>query len=282
MAAALGRVAEEGDLRVHSEHLGGPGTLHAHLRELVRRGERDVAVFIEGVRIVDIYGAVAHDEGLVPADHHEAGGHEVRAGLGLYELQRGADRIRGGVGGAAEQGVRLAHLDQHGAEVVRLLEGGGAVLAAELALAQREHRLDHLGEVRVIIGVYDLQAVYIEAALGRGGLDLGRVADEHRREEAAGLEPCGALEDTGVRSFGVDYLPGVFLEYFNKILKHCATASILIWRTLRLPVKPQFYHPAPRFASPEGGFTRGFEEVIILFVIKMSGGSACPVHSARS
>ena len=75
--------------------------------------------------IVD--GAVGHGEHFVLAgsggtDHDEAGRDDLVAWLGLDELQRGTDRVGRGVGSAAEQAVGLAHLDEHGAEVVALLE----------------------------------------------------------------------------------------------------------------------------------------------------------------
>lgn len=104
--------------------------------------------------------------------------------------------------------------------------------------------------------------------LAAAGLDLIDVADEDGGEEAAGLQPRGALEDAGVRALGVDYLAGILFEYFNKVLKHFATASILIWRTLRRFSDTQFYHPIHSFSSPGRVFTRGQRAVIILIVIK--------------
>ena len=62
--------------------------------------------------------------------------------------------------------------------------------------------------------------------LAAAALTSSDVADEDGGEEAAGLQPRGALEDAGVRALGVDYLARVFLEYLNKVLKHYATASI--------------------------------------------------------
>ena len=150
----------------------------------------------------------------------------MRARLGLDELEGGPHGVRRRVGRAAQQGVGLAHLHQHGAEVVRLLQRGGAILDAHLALAQGDHGLDHLAEALVVLGVDDLKALDVEAALGGSGLDLVCVADEDGGEEAAGLQPRGAFEDAGVRALGVDYLARVFLEYLNKVLKHYATASI--------------------------------------------------------
>ena len=148
------------------------------------------------------------------------------AGLGLDQLQSRTDGVGGGVGRAAQQGVGLAHLDEHGAEVVGLLQGGGAVLGAHLALAELDHLFDHGVELGVVLGVDYLKTLNVEAALGGRSLDLVDVADQHGGEEAAGLEAGRTLEYTGVGALGVNYLAGVLLENFHEIFKHSFCASI--------------------------------------------------------
>ena len=171
LAGAEGGVAQEGDLRVNAEDLGAVDGLLADLNELVLIG-------------LDIDGAVGHGEHLVLAgsggtDHDKAGRDDLVAGLGLDELQRGTDRVGRGIGGAAEQTVGLAHLDEHGAEVVALFERGAALVGGHLALAQLDHLVDHLVHALVVFGVDDLGAADVEAdVLGCGG-DLIGVADEH-------------------------------------------------------------------------------------------------------
>ena len=171
LAGAEGGVAQESDLRVNTEDLGAGNGLLADLDELVLVG-------------LDVDGAVGHGEHFVLAggggtDHDEAGRDDLVARLGLDELQRGTDGIGGGVGGAAEQAVGLAHLDEHGAEVVALLERGAALVGGHLALAQLDHLLDHRVHALVILGVDDLGAADVEAdVLGHNG-DLLGVADEH-------------------------------------------------------------------------------------------------------
>ena len=147
LAGALGGVAQVGHLGVNAEGFGALGALQADLHQLVLRG-------------VDVDGAVAHGQHSVVAhalaDHNEAGGDDFILGLGLDELQGGADGVGGGVGGAAQQTVGHAHLYQHGAEVVALHQGGAALVGGHLAAAQRHHLLHHLVHVGIGGGVDDL------------------------------------------------------------------------------------------------------------------------------
>ena len=151
LAGAEGGVAQESDLRVNAEDLGAGNGLLADLDELVLVG-------------LDVDGAVSHSQDLVLAgggrtDHNEAGGHDLVAGLGLDELQGGTDRVGGGIGGAAQQSVGIAHLHQHGAEVVALLERGAALVGGHLALAQR----DNIVENHVIDVVFFVVFVFVYA-----------------------------------------------------------------------------------------------------------------------
>ena len=171
LAGAEGGVAQESDLRVNAEDLGAGNGLLADLDELVLVG-------------LDVDGAVGHGEHFVLAgsggtDHDEAGRDDLVAWLGLDELQRGTDRVGRGVGSAAEQAVGLAHLDEHGAEVVALLERGAALVGGHLALAQRDHLVDHLVHAVEILGVDDLGTADVEADVLSGGGNLIGVADEH-------------------------------------------------------------------------------------------------------
>ena len=171
LAGAEGGVAQESDLRVNAEDLGAGNGLLADLDELVLVG-------------LDVDGAVGHGEHFVLAgsggtDHDEAGRDDLVAWLGLDELQRGTDRVGRGVGSAAEQAVGLAHLDEHGAEVVALLERGAALVGGHLALAQLDHLVDHLVYAVVILGVDDLGTADVEADVLSGGGNLIGVADEH-------------------------------------------------------------------------------------------------------
>ena len=140
--------------------------------------------------------------------------------LGLDQLQRRADGVRGGVGRAAEQGIGHTHLHEHGAKVVALLEVGADFFHGHFALAQVEHALGHLVHLVVVGGVNDLEALDVKVAgLGRSFHVLD-VADEDRRQEAALLQAGSGLEDAGVGALGVDDLARIGFENFNQIFKH--------------------------------------------------------------
>ena len=144
----------------------------------------------------------------------------MRAGLGPDELQRGADGVCRGVGSAAEQGVGHAHLHEHRAEVVSLLQQLAALFGRHLALAKSDHRIDHL--VHLIVGqrVDDLQAFDIEAALRGRGLDLFHVADEHRGEEAVLLQAGSRLKNAGIRTLGEHDAAGIGFQNVDQFVKH--------------------------------------------------------------
>ena len=221
LAGALGGEAQHGNLRVDAEGLGGLGGLDGDLGQLLRSRERDLTGgLVDVVLIVDVDGAVAHGEHLVAADHDEAGAHEVGALLGLDELQRRTDGVRGGVGRAAEQGVGHAHLHEHGAEVVALLEVGADFFHGHFALAQVKHALSHLVHLVVVGGIDDLETLDVEVAgLGRR-LHVIDIADKDRRQEAALLQAGSGLEDAGVGALGVNDLARIGFENFNQIFEH--------------------------------------------------------------
>ena len=212
LAGAEGGVAQESDLRVNAEDLGAGNGLLADLDELVLVG-------------LDVDGAVGHGEHFVLAgsggtDHDEAGRDDLVAGLGLDELQRGTDRVGRGVGSAAEQAVGLAHLDEHGAEVVALGERGARVLCGDLAAAQLDHLLDHRVHFGIGQRIDYLKTLDIEAAFCSRGLDLIDVADENRSQEAVLLEPCCGLENARIAALGIDDLAGIGFKYLYQIFKH--------------------------------------------------------------
>ena len=128
----------------------------------------------------------------------------MRAGLGLDELEGGADGVCGGVGGAAQQGVGLAHLHQHGAEVVALLQSGAAVVLAHLAPAELHHLGDHLVHAGVGLGIEDLGPADVEAVLRGGGVDLVRIAHQDDVHQILLDEAGGGLLDAGIGALGED------------------------------------------------------------------------------
>ncbi len=140
--------------------------------------------------------------------------------LVLDDLQGGTDGIGGGIGSAAQQSVGVAHLHQHGAEVVALLQQLAALLSAHLALAQLHHQIHHLVHAVEFGGVDDLGAVHVEAGLFGGGADLIRVAHQNGGQEIALEQAVGRLQNTGVGALGEHDLAGVLLQLLNQEFKH--------------------------------------------------------------
>ena len=139
---------------------------------------------------------------------------------GLDQLQGRTDGVGGGVGGAAQQGVGLAELDEHGAEVVALLQQVAALLLGHLALAQLHHGLHHVLHVVVGQGIDDGGLVHAEAALAGGLGDLVGVADEDDVHQVVADEAVRRLEDAGVGALGEDDGAALGLECFQKLCKH--------------------------------------------------------------
>ena len=124
------------------------------------------------------------------------------AGLALDQLQRGADGIGGGVGGAAQQAVGLAHLDQHGTEIVALGHCCTALLFGHFALAQFHHLGDHLVKAFIVDRVDDLGAGDVKTAFRSRLVHRLRVPQQNDLENPAGQQTAGGAQDTSVGTFG--------------------------------------------------------------------------------
>ena len=161
----------------------------------------------------------------VGADQNEAGGDDLAAGLGLDDLQSGTDRVGGGVGGAAQQSVGVAHLHQHGAEVVALLQQLAALVLGHLALAQLHHQSHHLVHLRKGLGIDDLRAADVEAGFLGGGHHGLRIAHQDGGQEGAGQQTGGRLQNAGIRALGEDDLPGMGLQLIDQKLKHLISSK---------------------------------------------------------
>ena len=135
-------------------------------------------------------------------------------------MQSGTDGISGGVGGAAQQSVGVAHLHQHGAEVVGLHQSGTALLLGHLALAQFHHGGDHLVHVLEGGGIDDLGAANVEADLLGGGLNVSRVAYQNGGQEGTGQQTGGSLQNAGIGTLGENDLAGMGLQFLDQELKH--------------------------------------------------------------
>ena len=223
LAGTLGGVRQQRYAGVNAEHLGGVGGFNGGLDDLVLGG-------------VNVDGAVAHGDALITAHQDKAGADGLDAGLALDELQRRAHGVGGGVGCAAQQAVCLAHLDQHGAEVVALGQGGAALLIGHLALAQLHHLGDHLVKAFIAGGVQDLCAVNGKAALGSRLLDLIHVAQQDDLQGLACHQTAGSGQNAGIGTLGKYDRFGFCLQLLFKILENGHTSYLHIFRaaTLRL------------------------------------------------
>ena len=124
----------------------------------------------------------------------------MRALLRLDQLQRRTDSVGSGIGRAAEQCVGLAHLDEHGAEIIALGECLAAVFLGHLALAQLDHLCDHLVHAGIGGRIDDLGLGNVEATLFGCGLDLVDIADEDDVHQIVLDEAISRFENTGVRA----------------------------------------------------------------------------------
>ncbi|MPM83264.1 hypothetical protein SDC9_130327 [bioreactor metagenome] len=203
LAGAHGGIAQKCHLRVHTKLAGGTGGLQRNLYQFVLGG-------------FDVDGAVAHGQNLTVAggggtDQNEAGGHDLAARLGFDDLQRGTDGVGGGVGGAAQQSVGIAHLHQHGAKVVALLQGLAALCLVHLALAQLKQGGNHFVHLGKILRVDDFSAPNIETGiLSGGGYGVG-IAHQNGSQERTGQQTGGRLQNAGIGALGENDLAGTGL-----------------------------------------------------------------------
>ena len=233
LAGALGGEAQHSNLRIDDEQLCGLSGLNSNLSKLCRSGDLDLAgSLINGVGVVDVDGAVAHGNALqalfaAVAVQNKAGAHQMCALLGLDQLQSGTDGVRGRVGSAAQQAVCLAHLHQHGAKVVGLLQQGGALLSGLLALAQLHHGADHLIKTGVVLWVDDLGSGNIKVTGGGSSLALCLVAHHDDLQHALGQQLACCLQDAGVIALGENDRLGICLQLCYQRCKHISHCDYL-------------------------------------------------------
>ena len=233
LAGALGGEAQHSHLRVDAEQLCGAGSLHSHLCQLGSSRDLDLAgSLIDGIGVINVDSAVAHGNALqtlfaAVAVQNKAGAHQMCALLGLDQLQSRTDGVGGGVGSAAQQAVCLAHLHQHGAEVVGLLQQGGALLSGLLALAQLHHGADHLIETGVVLRVDDLGSGNIKVTGGGSSLALCLVAHHNDLQHALGQQLACGLQNAGVIALGEHDRLGICLQLCYQRCKHISHCDYL-------------------------------------------------------
>ena len=181
------------------------------------------------------------------------------ARLGLDELERRTNGISGGVGSAAEQSVSLAHLDEHGAEVVALGQCSAAVLLAHLALAELYHLGYHGIHLRIGCRIDDLHALDIKAALCSSSLNSLYVADQDGVHQAVLLQAGSSLKNTGILALG-KYDGTLFsLQSRNQVLKHISfsfvISSVQAYLARRQTFSIYIIHPCRRAHKTKFSFT---------------------------
>ena len=140
--------------------------------------------------------------------------------LGLNQLQSRTNGISGGVGSAAQQSVSLAHLYQHGAEVVALCQICLDGIHVHLALAQLKHLLCHLIEFSVVCRINDGSLLDVKTALCSSSLYFVNAADEDNVHQVILEQTSSCLQNTSVRTLCENDSSALFLQSSNQILKH--------------------------------------------------------------
>ena len=147
--------------------------------------------------------------------------------LGLDQLQSGTNGVGSGVSSAAQQAISLAHLHQHGAEVVGLLQQSGALLSGLLALAQLHHGVDHLIKTGIVLGVDDLGSGNIKVTGGSSSLALSLVAHHDDLQHALGQQLCSGLQNAGIIALGENDRLGICLQLCYQRCKHISHCDYL-------------------------------------------------------
>ena len=151
-------------------------------------------------------------------DQDEAGRYDAVAGFCLDDLQSRTDCVCSGIGCAAEQAVSNAHLDQHSAEIVTLLEDRKSLLGSHaLALSEFAEAVNHLVHFIIILRINDLCPTDIVACFFSCMLHFVGLAQKNRSQEAACKKTGSSLKNTGIRALCKDDCLGILFE----LLDHC-------------------------------------------------------------
>ncbi len=168
-AGGSGRVREHGDPGIDAEPRGGAG-----------RGDRDAGELLGGRVGVD--RAVAVHQHPIGQAHEEHAGDQPQA----QDLERGPDRVRGGVRRARHHAVGHAGVHHQGAEVGHVGDGVAGQLDGHPPV--RPDRRVLAGEALAQLGVERAEhpgRVQVEAELGGPGSDAGLVAEQGQLGHAA-------------------------------------------------------------------------------------------------
>ena len=101
-----------------------------------------------------------------------------------------------------KQAVRIAHLHQHRAEIVGLLQRLAAGCLIHLATAQLNHARDHLIHIHEFFRTHDRDSAQIVAVQLRRRCDLFFISQQDRIQDPFLVQADHCLLDTVVRPFG--------------------------------------------------------------------------------
>ncbi len=192
---ALGRAhrgeGEHGHLRVLAGHKGAPrlGRGDSNLGELVGSG-------------VDIQAAVGKQERALCAvlgglgAHDKEGRNKLSARCGLKDLKSRTQGVCGGVAGARDQTVGVAHLNHHGAKVGGIVHLLTSLLDGHTLLGAQ---LGKLGCISLVL----LGSLGVNNGDTRN-VNLCRIAKNNEVGKVFSYDFLGSFDGTGVFALGKD------------------------------------------------------------------------------
>ena len=179
---------QESHARFEFELSGKLGGAAGDLGQVFRRG-------------LDIDRGIREEEDPVLDDHDVDTRHQAGARPGAVDLQGGFNDFRVLVGEAGHIGVRVAHLDHHGAEHVRLAHAlVGFWQDHALAGAQFMEGFDIFFEAFEVVGI-DNGAIQVECHFRDLLADHFRAADQDRDADAFILHLGSRTDDLGLFAF---------------------------------------------------------------------------------
>ena len=220
MTGALGGVGKESNSGIHAEGLGSNSGLVGDLSQLIGSSADNITFLVQSVFVGDIQTAVSKALHIIILDEDEAGGTHGVAGSGFKKLQCSTDSVSGGVHCAAEVSINHTGLQQHGAEVVGLHEGGACLVLSELAVTSLDHNLDHDVNMLILMGVDNFNASDIAACSDSSAFDDLLIADKNGAQNTLISQAACSLNDTCIGALCKGDGTILTFKYANKILKH--------------------------------------------------------------
>ena len=102
---------------------------------------------------------------------------------------------------AGNHAVSLAHVDEHGAEIVRIAQLNACFFFGCFAFAAFYEFSDHVVVFCIVVWIDDLYAVDVDASFFGNGLNFFRIAEKDRDDQTVLLMACDSAEDADVFTF---------------------------------------------------------------------------------